>query len=86
MELGQAYETTSDSELGIIPRAAATLFEKLDGPSVRAPGSGIRAPSRTSSYGVQGLAGKSSSANKSWQLRATYVEVDMPHSTRERQG
>lgn len=59
---------------GIIPRASATLFEKLDGPSIRASGSGIRAPSRVSGLGLQGFAGKAS-ANKNWQLRATYVEV-----------
>jgi hypothetical protein len=67
------------AHVGIIPRAAATLFEKLDGPSPRAPGSGIRAPSRSSSYGMQGLGTKSPSASKSWQLRATYVEVRQPH-------
>ncbi|KAH7080324.1 hypothetical protein BKA63DRAFT_531276 [Paraphoma chrysanthemicola] len=60
--------------MGIIPRAAATLFEKLDGPSIRASGSGIRAPSRSSGFGMQGFANKSS-ANKNWQLKATYVEI-----------
>jgi kinesin family protein 4/21/27 len=37
-------------------------------------GSGIRAPSRISGIGYQGLPSKSS-ANKNWQLKATYVEV-----------
>ncbi|KAH8727526.1 hypothetical protein GQ44DRAFT_610979 [Phaeosphaeriaceae sp. PMI808] len=65
----------ADTEImGIIPRAAQTLFEKLDGPSIRPTGSGIRAPSRLSGIGMQSLSSKSS-ANKTWQLRATYVEI-----------
>jgi kinesin family protein 4/21/27 len=55
------------------------LFEQLEGPS-RHTGSGIRAPSR--SFGLppptQGMHTKSS-ANKNWQLKATYVEVGTPH-------
>jgi hypothetical protein len=58
--------------MGIIPRAAATLFEKLEGSTTRASGSGIRAPSRSSSFGLQGI---KSPTNKNWQLKATYVEV-----------
>ncbi|KAF2661270.1 kinesin-domain-containing protein [Lophiostoma macrostomum CBS 122681] len=60
--------------MGIIPRAASTLFEKLDGTNSRAAGSGIRAPSRISGIGFQSFAAKSS-ANKNWQLKATYVEI-----------
>jgi hypothetical protein len=60
--------------LGIIPRAAATLFEKLEGPSIRPSGSGIRAPSRSSGFGIQSFTSKSPT-NKNWQLKATYVEV-----------
>ncbi|KAH3979859.1 hypothetical protein HBI56_143350 [Parastagonospora nodorum] len=64
-----------DSQIkGIIPRAAATLFETLEGPSLKASGSGIRAPSRASGFGSQSFANKSS-ANSNWQLRATYVEI-----------
>jgi len=58
--------------LGIIPRAATTLFEKLDGNS-RSSGSGIRAPSRISGMSMQSFA--KPSTNKNWQMVATYVEV-----------
>jgi len=54
---------------GIIPRAAAMLFDKLEGAPMRASGSGIRAPSRSSSFANR------PAANKNWQLKATYVEV-----------
>lgn len=59
---------------GIIPRAAAVLFEQLEGPN-RAAGSGIRAPSRLSGLGAAQNMYSKSSASKNWQLRATYVEV-----------
>lgn len=60
--------------MGIIPRAAALLFEKLEGPNNRASSSGIRTPSRLS--GMHNISGKSSpSANRNWQLKATYVEI-----------
>ncbi|KAF1944480.1 kinesin family protein-like protein [Clathrospora elynae] len=58
--------------MGIIPRAAALLFEKLEGPNPRAVSSGIRAPSRLS--GMHNLSAKAL-ASKNWQLRATYVEI-----------
>ena len=62
--------------MGIIPRAAALLYEKLEGPSSRAPGSGIRPPnSRVSSMGSHSFTNKSLS-KKNWQLTATYVEVN----------
>ncbi len=57
---------------GIIPRAAALLFDKLEGPNSRVAGSGIRAPSRLS--GLHNLSAKSL-ANRNWQLKATYVEI-----------
>ncbi|KAJ4355072.1 hypothetical protein N0V95_003235 [Ascochyta clinopodiicola] len=61
--------------MGIIPRAAALLYEKLEGPSNRPPGSGIRPPnSRVSSMGSHNFPTKSS-AKKNWQLTATYVEI-----------
>ncbi|KAF2856174.1 kinesin family protein-like protein [Plenodomus tracheiphilus IPT5] len=62
--------------MGIIPRAAALLFEKLEGSSNRASSSGIRAPSRLS--GMHNISTKSS-ANKNWQLKATYVEIYNEH-------
>ncbi|KAJ4985721.1 kinesin family protein [Stagonosporopsis vannaccii] len=61
--------------MGIIPRAAALLYEKLEGPSIRPPGSGIRPPNaRVSSVGSLNLSNKPSS-KKNWQLTATYVEI-----------
>lgn len=62
---------------GIIPRAAEELFEQLEGPS-RAPGSGIKAPSRFSGLGPAQSIHSKSSPNKNYQLRATYVEVGTP--------
>lgn len=59
--------------MGIIPRAAASLFEKLDGSGIKAPGSGIRAPSRLS--GLHTLSGSKALNNRNWQLKATYVEI-----------
>ncbi|KAI2606618.1 kinesin-domain-containing protein [Hypoxylon sp. NC1633] len=62
-----------DSEvMGVIPRAAMALFEKLDGPprnSNRNSMSQLRTPAR---YSVQSPAPK---GEKSWQLKATYVEI-----------
>ncbi|KAF2003284.1 kinesin-domain-containing protein [Amniculicola lignicola CBS 123094] len=57
--------------MGIIPRAAALLFDKLEGNGSRMNGSGIRAPSRFSGLGMP----SAKSANKNWQLKATYVEI-----------
>jgi kinesin family protein 4/21/27 len=80
---GKSYTmgTTGPSEqadpqiMGIIPRAAAVLFEKIEGhaSSGRTSSSGIRAPSRISSMGMQSFA--KHSGNKNWQLKATYVEI-----------
>ncbi|PWY94264.1 kinesin family protein [Aspergillus sclerotioniger CBS 115572] len=65
--------------MGIIPRAAQLLFEKLEGPPKpnRNSGTGLRTPSRysissTSSFGK-------ASAEKNWQLKATYVEIYNEH-------
>ncbi|KAF2131621.1 kinesin [Dothidotthia symphoricarpi CBS 119687] len=61
--------------MGIIPRAAANLFERLEGSATPLPGSGIRAPSsRISSAGMHSFT-KKPSATKNWQLNATYVEI-----------
>ncbi|KAI4866563.1 kinesin-domain-containing protein [Hypoxylon rubiginosum] len=63
----------SDLEvMGVIPRAAIALFEKLDGPprnSNRNSMSQLRAPAR---YSTQSPAPKT---EKNWQLKATYVEI-----------
>ncbi|EAT85755.2 hypothetical protein SNOG_07104 [Parastagonospora nodorum SN15] len=72
---GKSYTmgTTGPTEQGD-SQIKATLFETLEGPSLKASGSGIRAPSRASGFGSQSFANKSS-ANSNWQLRATYVEI-----------
>ena len=60
--------------MGVIPRAAQELFEKLDGPAKhnRNSSTGLRTPSRYSMGSASSLKGN---ADKSWQLKATYVEV-----------
>ena len=69
-------EEQNDPEImGIVPRAAQALFEKLNGtPSV--PHSGLRTPKR---YSTQALPTISSlaraNADKDWRLTATYVEI-----------
>ncbi|PYH90607.1 kinesin family protein [Aspergillus ellipticus CBS 707.79] len=68
----EQHETKS---MGIIPRAAQLLFDKLEGPSKsnRNSGTGLRTPSRYSSGSTSSF-GKGS-ADKNWQLKATYVEI-----------
>ncbi|KAF2813350.1 kinesin family protein-like protein [Mytilinidion resinicola] len=62
--------------MGVIPRAADLLFEKLTGrPAGRRPGTGLRAPSRYSTVGLPAASNLSKPADKSWQLKATYVEI-----------
>ncbi|TAQ85705.1 hypothetical protein B7494_g5976 [Chlorociboria aeruginascens] len=60
--------------MGVIPRAAAALFEKLDGGKQvnRNSMSGLRAPTRYSTN-VSSLLAKA--AEKNWTLKATYVEI-----------
>ncbi|GAM90066.1 hypothetical protein ANO11243_081060 [Dothideomycetidae sp. 11243] len=61
---------------GIVPRAAAALFEKLPPPSLQR--SALRSPQRYSTQGVptlQSLPRLNVEADKSWQLKATYVEI-----------
>ncbi|KAI1084804.1 chromosome-associated kinesin KIF4B [Whalleya microplaca] len=65
-------EQGDDDSMGVIPRAAAALFEKLEGPTRnpnRSSMSQLRAPAR---YSVQSPTPK---ADKNWQLKATYVEI-----------
>ncbi|TID21399.1 kinesin family protein-like protein [Venturia nashicola] len=55
--------------MGVVPRAAATLFEKLTGFSR----SGIRSPAR---YPMSHSVGAQSKPQENhWQLKATYVEI-----------
>ncbi|KAI8634309.1 kinesin-domain-containing protein [Xylariaceae sp. FL1651] len=61
--------------MGVIPRAATELFEKLDGSTTprnsnRSSMSHLRTPAR---YSVQASSAKG--ADKNWQLKATYVEI-----------
>lgn len=59
----------------MIPRAAAALFEKLEGPkpaSNRDSMSALRAPKR---YSAQPGAYAGKPAEKNWTLKATYVEI-----------
>lgn len=61
--------------LGVIPRAATALFEKLDGgkpTSKRNSMSGLRTPTR---YSTNGSSMMAKSAEKNWTLKATYVEI-----------
>ncbi|KAI0427007.1 hypothetical protein F5Y09DRAFT_45250 [Xylaria sp. FL1042] len=62
--------------MGVIPRAATELFEKLEGSTTasrnpnRSSMSQLRAPAR---YSMQAPASKP--VDKNWQLKATYVEI-----------
>jgi chromosome segregation ATPase len=60
--------------LGVIPRAATALFEKLDGPrpSNRNSMSGLRTPMR---YSMNAASMMSKATEKTWTLKATYVEI-----------
>ena len=73
--------------LGVIPRAASALFEKLAGPPTlkRSGSSGLRTPTRYSVQSTIGLAALAkaqalASEDKTWQMRATYVEVGLRDS------
>ncbi|PYH31763.1 kinesin family protein [Aspergillus neoniger CBS 115656] len=68
-------EQSDPKSMGIIPRAAQLLFEKLEGPTKpnRNSGTGLRPPSRYS-VGSASSFGKAS-VEKNWQLKATYVEI-----------
>ncbi|KAI9873027.1 MAG: hypothetical protein M1830_000921 [Pleopsidium flavum] len=71
-------EQSDPRNMGVIPRAAGVLFEKLPGlPSlIRNGPSGLRTPTRYSSSSVQTLQSLAkASAEKGWQMTATYVEI-----------
>lgn len=66
-------EDQEDSDIkGIVPRAAQALFEKLQGIPVRP--TGLQTPKRYSTQGLAGVA-KPTGAPKTWELKATYVEI-----------
>ncbi|KAF4624972.1 hypothetical protein G7Y89_g13199 [Cudoniella acicularis] len=59
--------------MGVIPRAASALFEKLEsGRLTNNRNSGIRTPLR---YSMNAGAMLSKSSEKNWSLKATYVEI-----------
>jgi hypothetical protein len=70
------HEANTNAVLGVIPRAGAALFEKLDGarPSNRNSMSGLRTPTRYSANAATMLA---KGAEKNWTLKATYVRSTM---------
>lgn len=68
--------------MGVIPRAAGALFEKLAGPPTlrRSGSSGLRTPTRFSMHSTMGLAALAkaqaqANEDKNWQMKATYVEI-----------
>ncbi|KAL8653560.1 MAG: hypothetical protein Q9226_003805 [Calogaya cf. arnoldii] len=70
----------SDSNLkGIVPRAAAALFNQLAGPPPplrRHGSSGLRTPTRYSTTSPPTLSSLArANASENWQLKATYVEI-----------
>ena len=62
---------------GIVPRAASSLFAKLNPSSTSRPASGLRNPSRYSMSSVPSYSSlkPATAQDKAWQLNATYVEV-----------
>ncbi|OJJ37378.1 hypothetical protein ASPWEDRAFT_108087 [Aspergillus wentii DTO 134E9] len=68
-------EQNDNSNMGIIPRAAQLLFEQLDGPAKhnRNGSTGLRTPARYSMSSTSSL--NRGSIDKSWQMKATYVEI-----------
>ena len=81
------WNHTNTRSIGVVPRAAGSLFEKLERPPVmkRSESSGLRTPTRYSVHSTQGLASMAKAtvnADKNWQMKATYVEVSSSSSSR----
>ncbi|MCJ1391359.1 hypothetical protein MMC18_004222 [Xylographa bjoerkii] len=70
-------EQSDTNLMGVIPRAAMALFEKLVGPPSLTRGhSGIKSPARYSTNSVHTLQSLAKVAgDKNWQMKATYVEI-----------
>ncbi|KAL9620373.1 MAG: hypothetical protein Q9160_005073 [Pyrenula sp. 1 TL-2023] len=70
-------EQNDSTNKGIVPRAAAALFESLEGkPPLSRPNSGLKTPSRYSIATSNSLSYMSKvNTEKNWQLNATYVEI-----------
>ncbi|KAE8380846.1 hypothetical protein BDV26DRAFT_256372 [Aspergillus bertholletiae] len=72
-------EQTLSQGMGIIPRAAQHLFEKLEAPPKHSRNSstGLRTPAR---YSISSAASFSKvNTEKNWQMKATYVEIYNEH-------
>lgn len=75
---GENVKITELLSAGIVPRAAAALFNQLAGPPPlrRHGSSGLRTPTRYSTTSPPTLSSLArANANENWQLKATYVEV-----------
>lgn len=67
-------EQNDSHAMGIIPRAAQLLFERLDSPKhSRTQSSGLRTPARYSMSSPQSF--NRPAQEKTWQMKATYVEI-----------
>ncbi|KAJ5894302.1 hypothetical protein N7495_005993 [Penicillium taxi] len=79
--MGTTGPSEQDGNTGIIPRAAQLLFEKLDGPkhsrNGSVPISGLRTPQRYSISSASSFVKPNAEKEKekTWQLKATYVEI-----------
>ncbi|KAJ5563421.1 hypothetical protein N7535_008585 [Penicillium sp. DV-2018c] len=65
-------------DMGIIPRAAQALFDSLDGPSKHLRNgstTGLRTPQRYSMSSASSFGKLNQEKEKTWQLKATYVEI-----------
>ncbi|KAF2723883.1 kinesin-domain-containing protein [Polychaeton citri CBS 116435] len=62
--------------MGVVPRAAQSLFEKLNGQSAQRQ-SGLQAPKRYSTQALPSYPNivRAAEVNKNWSLKATYVEI-----------
>ncbi|KAK4667232.1 hypothetical protein QC763_307390 [Podospora pseudopauciseta] len=72
--MGTAGDQESLEQMGVIPRAATALFERLEGSKInpnRSSMSQLRTPARFSNPPVSFTKG----AEKNWTLRASYVEI-----------
>ncbi|KKY27496.1 putative kinesin family protein [Phaeomoniella chlamydospora] len=69
-------EQNDEEVMGIIPRAAASLFEKLAGTNNR-HSTGLRTPTKYSMTSMNNSLHNATRANgdRDWQLKATYVEI-----------
>ncbi|KAL8959244.1 MAG: hypothetical protein Q9193_003861 [Seirophora villosa] len=71
-------EQIDSHAMGIVPRAAAALFDQLTGPPPlrRHGSSSLRTPTRYSTSSPPTLASLArNNPNENWQLKATYVEI-----------